>query len=256
MASYESRVATAARRMAAEDVAAWTANVSVQLLREGSRSARQLQIGSAVACAANNLCEARLNLMCGSACSTSDYGNNVVSLPMGPLSFIVGPVNRKPCLYQFAAAVPWDMIPILNFVELEGSLNVQLCNDYSGFSQVSGQLALMIDGLGFLNLQEPAASLNPFVFRIASASLGLYSSGFTNFYAPTATMGANNALSFPTESDRSLLRDITNVMGNTDARETLTCFNGKRGALQLGLEVGLPDVPGSTVGAFLLSVMP
>ena len=175
---------------------------------------------------------------------------------MGPLSFIVGPVNRKPCLYQFAASMPWDLIPILNFVELEGSLNVQLCDDYSGVSQASGQLALSIDALGFLYLQEPAASLNPFVFRLASASLGLYSSGFTNFHAPTAVMDSNNVISFPTESDRSLLRNLGTVMTNTNARETLTCFNGKRGALQLGLEVGLPDVPGVSMGSFLASVMP
>ncbi len=264
--TFAGRVA-AERRLAAakrgavvhEDVvAAWTANMTAQLAAaSGGRAgaaARELQLGSSVMCSAANLCPARANLLCGNSCNPSTFNTQVVQAAIGPVSFIVGPVNRVPCMYQLALAVPWTLVPVLNMFELEGAVQIQLCNDLSGFSVAQGSITLTFDALASLNLQEPAASLNPFTYRIASLTVGVYSSGGTGFLKPTGTL-SGGTLSLTGDGSAQLLQNIRSVLGESAARAALHCFNRKLGAVQLGAIVGGPDIPGFAI-QFLVTAIP
>jgi len=255
--TFASRVPASQRRRLADESStdahfeAWMANVTAHY-----RAERKLQLGSNVMCASNNICPARVNLLCGNSCGPSDWANNAAIIPAGPFSAIVGPLNRPPCLYQVAVSVPVKLMPIpgAQFFELEGAFQVQLCDRMDGFSVAQGSMTLFFDPLATANLQEPAASLNPFKIRLIGLAVGIYSSGGTGFLAPTGVAFNTGVQSLTQDGSHELLKNLQGVDSKLRwdyARDALLCFNQKRGAVQVGVTGYGPDLPLLLVGAYL-----
>lgn len=212
----------------------------------GNSTGRHL-LQSVGACAASNVCPVTVNLLCGSSCSPSSYNNQAITQPFGPVTFVVGPVNAVPCLYQFSAGIPIDP-PVLS---IGGTLAVQLCANQQGFSYASGTLGLSI-GLPIDGAVASTAT-SPFTWNIVSITVGLYNN-------PVPETCSNNqpssaGISTSGASSRALAH-LSSLYGNNDARSSCGCLQSIIASTMAGFTINGPDSACQTRGRFCSLFLP
>ncbi len=199
-------------------------------------------------CPVDKVCEAVANVFCGKKCKPSDFASNTFSISAFGLGVTLGPLTGKPCLYQVSYDGPLVVFPILT---IGAAVTVQLGRDFSCFDKVEGELRLQIDPLYEVLDKAPEAvkSMNPFVYNIASLTLGVYNSNLFNFIAPTCSI-KDGLLVTPIDGSEQLLKDLVLHTGVATAQLICDCLNERKAVVILGASIKLPDIPGPLIGAF------
>ncbi len=191
-------------------------------------------------CASNNKCPIRAGVFPGGG----GYGNQAVifACPAVPVGFMIGPVNRPPCMYEFGVSVSPTQVLIPLPIVITGSAGVSLCNDLSGFDAIYGQLSLAV---GIPGMSKPSP-LEVFTWQVAAVTLSVVN----EVQELQCTVdGGGNLLYDP--GDAAMLRGMVSRFGVTTARANCDCLRATGQRTGIGISVGGPDIPG-----FVLMTIP